>query len=176
MTNYPQVGVVNSKSRDVLICWQISVNISWAVWVSYSALYSHFCQAATDTNLDSKDVAQYRPTKVWLPISVDPGGAEGATAPPRISRMGRDIYLRPPGFEPNNAVLHCINLSMGQWKLLTDLRRHSCQWTERVGTLQWSAQFISLEMGLQVQKSPDQVLSPVCSSTKFPFLTSRNLS
>ena len=26
-----------------------------AVCVSYLALYSHFCQAATDTNLDSKD-------------------------------------------------------------------------------------------------------------------------
>jgi len=31
-----------------------------AVWVSYLALYIHFCQAATDTSLDSKDRAPYK--------------------------------------------------------------------------------------------------------------------
>ena len=56
-----EVGVALLKIGRVLdVRWVASsFRTVRAVWVSYPALHSHFCQAATDTCLDSKDKAQY---------------------------------------------------------------------------------------------------------------------
>ena len=57
-----EVGVALLKIGRVLdVRWVASsFRTVRAVRVSYPALYMHFCQAATDTSLDSKDRAQYK--------------------------------------------------------------------------------------------------------------------
>jgi len=57
-----EVGVALLKiGRALDVRWAASsFRTVQAVWVSYLALYIHFCQAATDTSLDSKDRAPYK--------------------------------------------------------------------------------------------------------------------